>query len=170
MQSDIIAYLSSPDTHGGASVRVVETHVSVVFICGENVYKMKRAVQFPFSDFRTLDARQSACEREVALNKRTAPSIYKGVLPVILDEKGALRLGGDGAAVEWLVHMAHFDEDTLFDRLAGIERGLRRPVMEQLADDIAAFHKTADVHTDAGGHAGLRAIAENNQQSFAALG
>lgn len=144
------------------------THVSVVFLSGTSAFKMKRAVKFPFLDFRALDARRDACEKELAINRRTAPSIYKCVCAVTLDAAG-LQLGGSGAPVEWLVEMLRFDESTLFDRLAGTEGGLRRPMMEDLGDEIARFHGAAEVRTARGGHVGIRLIAENNLQSFTAL-
>ncbi len=169
-QAAVAAFLADPATHGiDGPVRRIETHVSVVFIAGERVYKMKRAVKFPFLDFLTLASRRDACEREIEINRRTAPEIYLRAVPVTYEHVGQFTIGGKGEPVEWLVEMRRFDEDTLFDRLAGIERGLRRPTMERLADEIARFHAAAPVRKDKGGAAGLLAIAENNLRSFRSL-
>ena len=36
--------------------------------------KVKRAVRFPFLDYSTLEKRKAACETELAINRRTAPT------------------------------------------------------------------------------------------------
>ncbi len=168
-QQAVIDFLRAESTNGAGPVKVITTHVSTIFLSGQRALKMKRAVKFPFLDFRNLEARRVACEREVEINRRTAPSIYKGVLAVSKAPDGSLELGGTGVPVEWLVDMARFDEDTLFDRLAEVESGLRRPRIEALADTIADFHATAEIRSASGGHAGTRMIAENNARSFEIL-
>ena len=69
------------------------------------------------------------------------------------EKDGRLALGGDGPAVDWLVEMKGFDEDTLFDRLVR-KGGLGRAMMEALADAIADFHSAAEVAESAGGSHG----------------
>ena len=44
--------------------------------------KVKRAVRFPFLDYSTLDKRKAACETELAINRRTAPDIYRRVVAI----------------------------------------------------------------------------------------
>lgn len=165
-QSEVISFLSTPGTLGaGATPARVETHASVVFLTEENAYKLKRSVRFPFLDYSTVDRRHRFCEAEVAVNRRTAPDLYEGVLAVTRAPDGGLELDGDGEAVDWLVVMHRFDEDTQFDRLA--QKGaLDRFAMEDLADAIARFHAAADVRPKAGGRAGLEEIIENNAKSF----
>lgn len=167
-QSQVIEFLKSALAENGVPPKMVTTHISVIFLSGERAYKLKRAVEFPFLDFRALEARHDACVREVELNRRTAPQIYKGVVPVTATDD-VLELDGSGDVVEWLIEMKRFDDTLLFDRLAGIEKGLRRPVIEELADEISAFHADAEIRTDRGGYGGIRMIAENNVRSFERL-
>ncbi|MFF8843386.1 AAA family ATPase [Streptomyces sp. NPDC015127] len=56
-----------------------ETHTAVVFFVGDRVYKLKKPVDLDFLDYTTVEARRSACEREVALNRRFAPDVYLGL-------------------------------------------------------------------------------------------
>jgi len=64
-QSDIFAFLADPATHELREPIIrIDTHGAAVFLAGKNVYKVKRAVRFPFMDFSTLDKRRRACERE----------------------------------------------------------------------------------------------------------
>ena len=170
LQTEIIDFLSRPQTHGiSDAVETAETHISVIFLAGERVFKLKRAVKFPYLDFSTATLRQQACEAEVRINRLTAPDLYKGVRAVTREVDGSLALDGPGEAVDWLVEMARFDEETLFDRLAQRD-GLDRHLMEVLADRIAGFHKTAKVHADGGGSGAVQTIAENNAQCFADYG
>jgi len=68
--------------HRPSRVRLVQTHISWVFLAGDRVYKVKKPVDFGFLDFSTLRKRAQACRREVELNRRLAPGLYLGVVPV----------------------------------------------------------------------------------------
>ena len=69
-----------PEPPGEVQVR--QTHISVVFLAGRHAYKIKKPVALGFLDFRTLEARRRFCAAEVRLNRRLAPAIYQGVVPV----------------------------------------------------------------------------------------
>ena len=164
-QAAIAAFLSDPATHGGAVERI-DTHGSMVFLTGDRVYKLKRAVSFPYMDYGTREKRAAACEAEVRLNRRTAPSLYLGIAPVLRGAAGGFRLGplvqrAEGEAEDWLVVMARVDRDALFDRMA--ESGkLDAGLMRRLADAVAAFHASAERFTDRGGQAAMRWVVEDN--------
>ena len=167
-QDAVIAFLADPRTHGAdmCAVERVDTHISALFLAGDRVYKLKRAVRFPYLDFSTLALRRAACEAEVALNRRTAPSLYLGTVAVTRDGGGRLALDGGGEPVDWLVVMRRFDQDTLFDRMA--ERGaLTVPLMETLAEAIARFHRDAEIKRAAGGAAGMRRATDGIAKAFA---
>ncbi|HEY0837830.1 MAG TPA: hypothetical protein VGE72_28195, partial [Azospirillum sp.] len=164
-QEPVIAFLGDPRTHGGRAVERVDTHGAVVFLAGERALKLKRAVRFPYMDFCTTAKRRAACEAEVRLNRRTAPTLYRGVLPVMRRADGALALGGEGEAVDWVVEMRRFDGAMLFDRLAG--RGALTPgLMRDLADAVAAFHRDAELRPDGGGAAAMRAVVDGNLEEL----
>ena len=170
-QDEVIRFLTRPETYGGGAIQVerVETHVSIIFLVGDRAFKLKRAMRFPYLDFTTRDLRREACAAEVAVNRRTAPDLYRGVVAVTRADNGELCLGGDGEAVDWLVEMARFDQDALFDRLA--RRGaLDRHVAEDMAEVIARFHQEAVGSPDFGGRPGMAAIIDSNAQCFADFG
>src|SRR5262249_61456767 len=102
-QEPVFALLADPASHGGAEVKRTDTHSGVVFLAGERVLKVKRAVQFPFLDFSTLDKRKAACEAEIEVNMPYAPQIYRGVVPIARGADRRLAIGGTGAVVEWAV-------------------------------------------------------------------
>jgi aminoglycoside phosphotransferase family enzyme len=116
--------------------------MSWVFLAGDDVFKLKKPVRFPYLDFSTLARREAACRAEVKLNRRLAPDIYRGVEP-ITDIEHALRLGGEGAPVDWLVHMKRLDERFMLDRLIA-ERRLEPKDICRLADVLADFYRSAE--------------------------
>lgn len=144
-QGDIIEFLSRGEAYGrpGDKVTRIDTHASVVFLVGDRAYKLKRAIRFSYLDYSTVAKREAMCRAEYALNRRTAPQLYRGVRAVTRRADGAFALDAPGEAVDWLVEMAQFPQDALFDRLA--ERHELTPdLMRDLADAIAAFHHAVE--------------------------
>jgi aminoglycoside phosphotransferase family enzyme/predicted kinase len=58
---------------------LVETHISVIVMIADRVYKFKKPVAFDFIDMGLAQAREEACQDEVELNRRLAPDVYLGV-------------------------------------------------------------------------------------------
>lgn len=168
-QAEVVAFLASPSTHGGAPVERIETHSSIVFLAGARAWKLKRAVRYDYLDFSTVERRKAMCDAEVRINQRTAPALYRGVAAVTREADGALALGGAGTPVDWLVEMARFDQDGLLDRLAA--RGaLDLAVMPALASAIARFHKDAAPRPEHGGREGMAWVIEGNGTGFSEQG
>jgi aminoglycoside phosphotransferase family enzyme/predicted kinase len=140
--AELIAALSSAAAWPKpAPVEVRQTHMSVVFLVGDSAYKIRKPVDLGFVDFTTLDKRKWDCDEEVRLNRRLAPNVYRGVVPITRDN-GSIRAGGSGEAIEWAVEMTRLaDEATLSRRLAHGEITDER--IELIARRIAAFHATA---------------------------
>ncbi|MGE0448215.1 MAG: AAA family ATPase [Vicinamibacterales bacterium] len=168
-QTPVIELLAAPSTHGGNTVERIETHISIVFLAGARAWKLKRAVLFDYVNASTVDRRKTLCEEEVRLNRRTAPSLYLGVVAVTRQADGSLALGGSGSPVDWVVEMRRFDEHALLDRLAE-EGRLDLAVMAPLASAIASFHRTAVPRRDHGGLAGMRWVADGNAAGLREFG
>lgn len=141
-QDKVIAFLANPATHHAvAPVKRLDTHGAHVFLVGNDAYKIKRAVRYPYMDFSTLARRETACKNEIAVNRDSAPDIYLAAIPITRNDTG-LHLEGNGEIVEWAVHMRRFDEEATFDRLAG--RGeIRDEVVDQLARTVSDAHGRA---------------------------
>lgn len=170
----LIDALSHPEAypHAVGTIQVLQTHISVVFLTGTSVYKIKKPVRMGFLDFSTLEQRHHFCQREVNLNRRLASSVYLDVVP-ITQHNGTFRIGGDGPVVEWAVHMRQLPESATL--LAHLENGTLTPAMlEALGKRIATFHaqaqgdpKLADL---ARAETVLNNALENFSQSRAAIG
>lgn len=143
-QARLIEALLDPGRYPHPVERVerIETHVSTVLLAGEFAYKIKKPVDLGFLDFRTLEQRAFFCAEEVRLNRRLAPDIYLGRIPITGSCEAPV-LGGEGAAIEYAVQMRRFPAGALL--LDHLERqALPLAVMDQLARLIADFHVSAE--------------------------
>ena len=117
--AELIEGLSAPAAYPQPveKVEVRQTHISVVFLTGEHVYKLKKPVKPTFLDFSTLEKLLHYCREEVRLNRRLAPDVYLNVVPVVRTMNG-LKWEAEGEAIEWAVKMRRLPEEaTLLERL-----------------------------------------------------
>lgn len=122
-------------------VQLIQTHISYVLLTGDYAYKVKKPLDFGFLNYSTLELRQHFCQEELRLNRRGAPGLYLDVLPV--SQAGdRFDLEGSGPAVEYVVKMRQFPQNTLLSSL--FERGkLTEDLLRELAGAIAQFHDQA---------------------------
>ena len=142
-QSDVFAFLGDAKTHGGAKVTRCDTHGAAVFLAGDRVYKVKRAVRFPFLDYSTIEKRKAACNAELEVNRRFAPQLYRRTVPITREPDGQLRIGGQGQPIEWAVEMVRFDENQTLDHIA--DRGeMDQQLPGKLAMACVAMHEKSE--------------------------
>ncbi|MBA4066128.1 MAG: kinase [Isosphaera sp.] len=164
--SRLIDGLSRPTAypHPADGVEVRQTHISAVFLAGDFVYKVKKPVDLGFVDFRDPARRRHFCDEEVRLNRRLAPDVYLGVVPVT-DGADGLRVGGDGEAVEWAVRMARLPDGATL--AARVGRGdIPRAAVEALAARVAAFHAAAGAGPEVAAGGRFEVVAANARDNF----
>lgn len=144
----LLADLSRPEAfpEGGPDVAVVQTHISVVFLTGDRVYKVKKTLAlWGFLDYSTVALRRRCCEEEVRVNRRLAPGVYLGVLPVVA-RAGRLRVvraaAADEPPVDWAVVMRRLPDDATL--AARVRAGLASP------DEVAEVGRLVAAAHDAG--------------------
>src|SRR6185295_15246223 len=126
---------------------VRQTHISVVFMADEYVYKVRKPVALGFLDFSTLERRHDDCVEEVRLNRRLAADVYAGVVPIVETPIGPV-IEGQGEPIEWAVKMRRLPDAASL--LARLEQGtLDRATLDRVADRLAAFHASAERPLDA---------------------
>jgi aminoglycoside phosphotransferase family enzyme/predicted kinase len=167
-QSEVLDFLADPSAYPGRpqAVERHETHGAVVFVAGDEAFKVKRAVSFPYMDFSTLERRRLMCEREVAINRPNAPELYLGVAAITRERDGRLQIGGSGPAVEWAVRMRRFEQGKLLSNIA-TQGPLGRGLMERVADAIAAYHRKAPCVRAVDGADRLKRDVDELEQAFA---
>jgi len=142
-----------------STVELRETHISWVFLTGDQVFKVKKSVDFGFLDWSSLEQRRAACEAEVRLNERLAAQTYLGVVPVYRDGEGRHRFCGDGQVVDWAVHMRRLADTVRADELLA-RKSLRETDVDAIALVLADFHARAEVRDEP------EALATNMEENF----
>ncbi|WPB87140.1 bifunctional aminoglycoside phosphotransferase/ATP-binding protein [Sediminicoccus rosea] len=132
IQAEAAAFLG-----GLVGAAPVETHISAVFLGEREAFKLKKAVDFGFLDFSTLAERERLTKFEHALNAPHAPGLYLGAVPLTRGPDGALRLGGEGPAVEWVLRMKRLPPEAFFTG------PLPPELLDPLADAVMALHEAA---------------------------
>ncbi len=163
MIDDLLDPAALPDPT--SRVTLVQTHISLVFVGDDYVYKVKKPVDFGFLDFSTPEKRRYYCAQEVRLNQRLSEGIYLGVLPVTL-ERGRHRMGGDPAdAVDYAVRMRRIPEDRLMRTL--FERGeLGEEHLDAVAGLLARFHREAERSERIDAFGTLESFKVNTDENF----
>ncbi len=135
-QTETIAFLR--ELAGGPPI---ETHISLVFLGTDTVWKLKKAVRLSFLDFSAPDARRHFCERELALNAPAAPGLYRDVVPIVRLADGRLAFGprDDAPVLDWVLRMARVPAGDFLEARAA--RGqIDGPLQDAVADAVAAYH------------------------------
>jgi uncharacterized protein len=127
-----------------ATIEVVETHMSWVFLTPREAWKLKKPVRTGYLDFSTLEARRRNCHEEVRLNRRLAPDVYLGVAPLSRASCGSLGLERPGEVVDWLVRMRRLPAERMLDRLIRDGR-LADADVERVAGLLARFYPSCPV-------------------------
>lgn len=164
--SRLIDCLSEPAAYRYpvGTVEVRQTHISAVFLAGDYVYKIKKPVNYGFVDFGTLAQRRHYCDEEVRLNRRLAPDVYIGVVPVTRRDS-QVELEGNGVVVEWAVKMRRLpDEATLQNLLRQGE--ICVAVLERLARRLATFHAQAESSPHIAEYGRFAVVAANARENF----
>lgn len=145
-------------------VEVIQTHISFIFLAGDSAYKVKKAVDYGFLDFTTLEKRRFYCERELELNRRLAPDVYRAVVP-ITKSSGRYALGGEGTAVEYTLWMRRLPEERMLKKIIGTEQ-FDPAVMDVIAAKVAAFHRRAATGGEIDTLGSIETIRHNHEENF----
>jgi aminoglycoside phosphotransferase family enzyme/predicted kinase len=148
----LVSLLQTPQAYREktAAVELIETHISWVFLTDRFAYKLKKPVRFDFLDFSTPDLRRQACEHEVSLNRRLAPGVYLGVVPIVRTMTGRLAVGREGVPVDWLVKMRRLPADRALDmlirdgKIAGAEIGQLAKTLSEFYENLPPVTVTVD--------------------------
>ena len=126
------------------TVKLVQTHISLVFVADRFVYKVKKPVNFGFLDFSTLDKRKFYCHKEIELNSRLSKDIYLDLLAVTRHgDNFKIESAPSGEVVDYAVKMRRIPEEGLMKNLFS-NRTLTRQHLRRLARVLADFHSQAD--------------------------
>lgn len=145
-------------------IRLTETHISLVFLTGDFVYKVKKPVNFGFLDFTSLEKRKYYCEQEVILNRRLAPTLYLGVV-TIMEEDNKISLEGRGNPIDYAVKMKQIPEESLMNRL--LERKeMDSRVIEAISEKLVRFYAGAETNDRIQSFARPERVKQDTDENF----
>lgn len=152
-QLPLVTALQNPAVfeHPVTELRLLETHISWVILTGEYVYKIKKAVDFGFLDYSTLQKRRFYCQEELRLNRRFAPQLYLDVVAISgTPERPSLQAGGE--PLEYAVRMKQFPQSGLLSTLAANNTLTPQHIdaLALLVSDMHASVAIAEMHPDRG--------------------
>lgn len=153
------AYLERPK-----EVTLRQTHISYLFFTPTHVYKIKKPVDFGFLDFTTIEKRLLYCTEEVRLNRRLAPEIYLGVVPVAL-KNGKAAMEAQGEPIEWAVKMRRINDASILSNILASGTVPDETII-RIGHVIADFHKTAFSNLRISGFGSPEAVGRNATENF----
>lgn len=169
MQNDtlppFVQHLLKPETypHQATDIKLVQTHISYVFIAGDFVYKFKKPVDFGFLDFTTLEKRKYFCEQELLLNRRLCPDLYLGIVNVT--ENGGLALDGEGKPVEYGIKMSRMPEDRMMGNVIKA-RQLTKDNIDEIVSILVPFYEKAEKNEDIDSFGTAKSVSVNVLENF----
>jgi aminoglycoside phosphotransferase family enzyme len=139
--------------HPVSKINLEETHISWIFLTGKYAYKVKKKLKFgKVLDFSTLSLRRKFCQKEVALNKILCPDMYKGVVKVVKEDDGNIRIRNlgrrhhhDTETLEYAVKMIEMPQKFRMDNLI-CKNSIGTKTITRLANALVKFHHSTSTN------------------------
>lgn len=165
-QSKLFEILQKPSLYGSKvkSVKVLQTHISFVVLTGEYAYKIKKAVNFGFLDYSTLEKRKHFCEEEIRLNRRLCPDIYLGVVPITM-KNSEVAFNGEGVVVEYAVKMKEFPQDNIMTKLLKQEK-IDENVLDRICSILVRFYNSGERSKEIDEYGKVESVKRNTDENF----
>jgi len=144
-------------------IKLVQTHISFVFLTRNFVYKVKKAVDLGFLDFTTLEKRRFFCEKELELNRRLCEGMYLEVVPI--NRSNVIKIKGKGETVEYAVKMKRIPQEKMLSKLLEKNK-VDNELIGRIAKIIAEFHSKAETNGRISEFGSLAIIETNWEENF----
>ncbi len=163
----LIDYIKKkPDFFGNniKSIKLIETHISYIFLTGDFAYKIKKPVDYGFLDFSTLQKRKYYCNEELNLNKRLCRDIYLEVLP-ITKNKEKIELNGKGNIIEYTLKMNEFSQEEIMNNLLKKDE-IKNGDIKKINKILINFYKSTKKSEDINKYGKTENIEKNINENF----
>jgi len=145
-------------------IKLLQTHISYIFLTGHYAYKIKKPVNFGFLDFTTLEKRKFYCEEELRLNRRLCGDMYIDVLPITLS-RNLVKINGSGKIVEYTVKMKELSQESLMSELLRKDK-VDKYIMDKIARILADFHNKAETNSEIERYGSIDIVKFNWDENF----
>jgi aminoglycoside phosphotransferase family enzyme len=145
VQNQVVEALMKPEAYDEepGKIKLIQTHISFVFLTRNFVYKVKKAVNLGFLDFTTLEKRHFFCEKELELNRRLCGDMYLEVVPI--NRSNVIKIKGEGKTVEYAVKMKRMPQKKMMSKLLE-ENKVDTKLIDRIAKIIVEFHSKAETN------------------------
>jgi aminoglycoside phosphotransferase family enzyme len=165
VQKQVVEALVKPEAYDEETgqIKLVQTHISFVFLTRNFVYKVKKAVDLGFLDFTTLEKRRFFCEKELELNRRLCGDMYLEVVPI--NRSNIIKIKGEGETVEYAVKMKRMPQEKMMNKLLE-ENKVDNKLVDRIAKIVADFHSKAATNSRISEFGSLEIIETNWKENF----
>jgi aminoglycoside phosphotransferase family enzyme len=163
---EMLEAMQNPKTYDERvdEIRMLQTHISWVFLTGNFAYKIKKPVDFGFLDFTSLEKRKRLCGRELEINRKFSPEIYLGVLP-LSRYKDRMKIGGAGETVEYVIKMRQMPQERLMNRLLA-DNEIKTDTLVKIVDILIKFYARTDTYRLPNSVGSLATVKFNWHENF----
>lgn len=122
------------------TVKVIETHISRIFLTDKFAYKQKKPVNFGFVDYTGLAGRMLLARRELSLNRRACSGIYVDLVELRFNKNKVFAGFKGGKLVDVLVRMKRVDTGMFLDSIlksAALTDGVINTPSELLRESVS---------------------------------
>jgi len=163
---EFVRALLKPDAYPEPVIKIelMQTQMSFIFLTGEFVYKVKKAVNLGYLDYTTLEKREFFCHKEVELNRRLCPEIYLGVLPVTTNKK-IIAINGTGEVIDYAVKMRYLPQASMMNILIPKDQ-VSTKMVEDVAAKLVDFHSRAENGPAIAEFGSVNAVKINTDENF----
>ena len=118
---------------------LIETHFSWVILTRRYAFKCKKALRHAWLPHDTPADRRRACRTELHLNRRLAPTVYLGVVPLQWDKAGGVARATAATACEYAVQMHRLADADCLEWQIDNARASRADIVA-LAERLSRFY------------------------------
>jgi len=165
VQKQVVEAMMKPEAYDEdpGQIELLQTHISMVFLTKNFVYKVKKAIDLGFLDFTTLEKRHLFCKKELELNRRLCGDMYLGVVPI--NRSDNIRIEGEGETVEYAVKMKRMPQERMMNKL--LEKNeVDSKLVDRIARMISNFHSKAETDRRISEFGSLSMIEANWRENF----
>ncbi|MHB8282542.1 MAG: bifunctional aminoglycoside phosphotransferase/ATP-binding protein [bacterium] len=93
-------------------IKVIETHISLIYLTEKFAYKQKKKVNFGFLDYMPLEKRKFYCRKELSLNRRSCAGVYLDMPELRLKNNNNIFIGyKKGKIIDYIIRMKRISDD-----------------------------------------------------------
>ena len=150
--------------HSPGAVELRQTQMSFLLLTGDYVYKVKKAVDFGYLDYTTLERRRFFCHQEVALNSRLCRGVYLEVVPIVR-AGDVICVESEGEILEYAVKMRQLPREKMMDVLLDNNQ-MSQEMVREVAHRLAQFHQQAASGDEISTYGDLDTVVHNAEENF----